>query len=176
MLANRLSFNDYVVSDWKLENETMINALRVEQTVMFLILSLFVSVAMLSIFSNLLLMVNEKQKSIAILRSMGVSSNDIGKIFFLTGFLVALVGTLCGVCLGVSFSMNIQKIKTFLEAFTGVSLFNPAVYFLDNLPAIVRSEDVLRIFGNSMILAVIASVIPARKVSKQKPAEVLKQF
>ena len=143
---------------------------------MFFILSLFICVAMFTIFSNLTMIVKEKNKSIAILRSHGLSSRQVGEIFFLVGFIVSGLGITFGIVIGSAFAYNIQYIKYFLEKTLDLDLFNPAVYFLTNLPAEIKISDIIMITVFSIILAIFASVIPAMNAAKKKPADLLKYF
>jgi len=165
---------DLMIRNWQEENDGLMHALKIERNVMFFILSLFVAVAMFAILANLIMLVYDKSRSIAILRSMGVSSHNIALIFFITGTIIAISGILLGVTFGVSFASNIDKIKSILENFFHTKLFDGAVYFLSNLPSILRTQDILLVAGLAFFFATIASIVPAIKASKKHPADALK--
>jgi lipoprotein-releasing system permease protein len=176
LLQKKQLTKGYEMVDWQQENSHLVHALKVESNVMFFILSLFVIVATFSIFANLSMMVNEKYKNIAILRSMGFSSMNIGQVFLLTGLIIAIFGCIFGVLLGYIFANNIQAIKLFLENTFHTELFNSAVYFLSNLPSKVEISNIITIAVMTVTFAVIASILPAIKASKCKPAEALKYY
>ena len=164
----------YTVRDWQLLNASLFNALKVERTVMFLILTLIVFIAAFNIISSLIMLVNDKGRDIAILRTMGASRASIMKIFFLCGSSIGVAGTLGGFVLGVSFALNIDAIKQFMESMVGMRLFDPVVYFLSELPADVRSGDVMKSVFIGLFFSFVATIYPAWKASKQDPAEALR--
>lgn len=164
----------YSVRDWQMINASLFNALKVERTVMFLILTLIVFIAAFNIISSLIMLVNDKGRDIAILRTMGASRKSIMKIFFLCGSAIGITGTLAGFILGISFALNIDTIKRGLEKMIGTQLFDPVIYFLSELPADVRADDVLKAVLVGLVFSFIATIYPAWKASRQDPAEALR--
>ena len=166
----------FALIDWQHENQGLMEAIKVESVVMFFILSLFVVVATFAVFSSLTMLVTEKSKNIAILRSMGVSKFQIAQIFFITGFVISVIGTLLGSALGLLFASNVENIRQAIEFAFGVNLFNSAIYFLSHLPTQIMPLDVIVICIMSLCFGVVASIVPAIKASKYKPADALKYF
>lgn len=162
------------VIDWQLSNASFFNALKVERTVMFLILTLIIIVAAFNIISSLIMLVKDKGKDIAILRTMGATRGMVMRIFFLTGSSIGVTGTLLGLLLGVSFSLNIETIRRWLESLTGTQLFDPVIYYLSQLPADVQSFDVVKIVLMALLLSFLATIYPAWKAAKLDPAESLR--
>ena len=130
-------FSDYFVYSWADLNKSFFGALKVERNVMFIILSLIIIVAAFNIISGLTILVKNKTKEIAILRTLGVSSKSIAKIFFLVGFSIGFFATLTGVLLGVMFSYNIEKIRSLLSNLFNISLFPEEIYFLRDRKSVV---------------------------------------
>lgn len=164
----------YAVRDWQLINASLFNALKVERTVMFLILTLIVFIAAFNIISSLIMLVTDKGRDIAILRTMGASRFSVMKIFFLCGSAIGITGTLTGFVLGISFALNIEDIKQILERMLGTRLFDPVIYFLSELPADVRADDVMKAVFVGLFFSFIATIYPAWKASRQDPAEGLR--
>lgn len=164
----------YLVQDWQSRNASLFNALKVERTVMFLILSLIVFIAAFNIISSLIMLVNDKGQDIAILRTMGASRGSIMRVFFLCGSSIGVVGTLLGFILGVSFAANIETIRSWLESIVGARLFDPVVYFLSELPAEIRAEDVIWSVAMGLGFSFAATIYPAWKAANQNPAEALR--
>ncbi len=160
--------------DWKQSNASFIEALDIERMVMFLILTLIILVAAFNIISSMIMLVNDKNKNIALLRVMGMTRSSILRIFLICGSSIGIVGTLLGVAIGIAFSANIQEIKLFIEAVTGANLFNPAVYFLSKLPSKILLSDILMITAMSLGISFLATIYPAYKASKSDPAEILR--
>jgi lipoprotein-releasing system permease protein len=160
--------------DWQQSNSSFIDALKVERTVMFLILTLIILVAAFNIISSMIMLVKDKNKNIALLRTMGMEKASILRIFLICGSSIGFVGTFFGFVIGVLFSTNINAIKHFLEGLTGANLFNPAIYFLSTLPAKVFVSDVVLIVSMSLIISFLATLYPAYKASKADPAEILR--
>ncbi|MFC1659028.1 lipoprotein-releasing ABC transporter permease subunit [Pseudomonadota bacterium] len=165
---------DFKIIDWKQANASFIGALKVERNVMFIILTLIILVAAFNIISSLIMLVNDKSKNIALLRTMGATKSSVMRIFFICGSMIGILGTLFGVLLGVSFATNIQAIKKFLENITGVNLFDPTIYFLSNLPSEIFLTDVILVVSMSIGLSFLATIYPSYKATKQNPAEVLR--
>jgi lipoprotein-releasing system permease protein len=164
----------YVVRDWQLINASLFNALKVERTVMFLILTLIVFIAAFNIISSLIMLVTDKGRDIAIMRTMGASRASIMRIFFLCGSAIGITGTLAGFVLGISFALNIDAIKKILEKLLGTRLFDPVIYFLSELPSDVRADDVIKAVFVGLFFSFIATIYPAWKASRQDPAEALR--
>lgn len=162
------------IDDWQTMNASLFNALKVERSVMFLILTLIVFIAAFNIISSLIMLVNDKGKDIAIMRTMGATRGMILRIFFLCGSSIGVIGTLLGLLLGVGFAENIEPIRAFLESLVGVRLFDPVVYFLSELPADLQTADVIKAVSVGIIFSFLATIYPAWKASKQNPAEALR--
>ncbi|MBU6235651.1 MAG: lipoprotein-releasing ABC transporter permease subunit, partial [Alphaproteobacteria bacterium] len=125
----------YKVVDWKSSNQSFFNALQVERNVMFLILTMIILVAAFNIISSMIMLVKDKGRDIAIMRTMGATRRSMLKIFILTGATIGVAGTLAGAVLGISFALNIESIRQALQALTGTELFSAEIYFLSKLPA-----------------------------------------
>ena len=162
------------VYDWRDTNRTFFRAVEVERNVMFLILTLIIIVAAFNMISGLIMLVQDKTKDIAILRTMGLSSGGIQRVFLMSGLTVGFVGTIAGVILGLVFSYNIDAIKEWLEGLSGTELFADEIYFLAHLPAKVDLTEVMIVGGMSLLLALLATLYPARKAGKTDPVEALR--
>ena len=160
--------------DWKRSNQHIFNAVIVQRNVMFLILMLIIVVASFNIVSSLIMLVRQKRKDIAILRTIGASRQQIRRIFMLLGCLVAGMGTLLGVCLGLIISYNTEEIQAGLESLMGHKLLANELYFLSSLPAEVSLAEVGMVAGITMLLAFIASLLPAKSAAKLEPSIVLR--
>lgn len=163
-----------VVQSWEDTNAQFFNALKVERSVMFLILTLIILVAAFNIISSLIMLVRDKTRDIAIMRTMGAGRGSILRIFFICGSSIGIIGTLAGVALGLTFALNIDSIKVFLQGMTGVELFDPTIYFLSQLPAEVNLHEVLRISLMALGLSFAATWYPAWRAAKLDPAEALR--
>lgn len=162
------------VNDWQQANASFIEALKVERTTMFIILTLIILVAAFNIISSMIMLVGDKRKNIALLRTIGMSKYSITRIFFICGSAIGMAGTIIGTIIGVLFSANINSIKGFLESVTSTDLFNPAVYFLSTLPAKIFPLDVAIITIMALVISFLATIYPAYKASKACPAEILR--
>lgn len=169
-----LAQKNLYATDWQQANASFIEALKVESTVMFLILTLIILVAAFNIISSMIMLVNDKNKNIALLRTLGASRARIMRIFLICGSAIGVFGTLCGFAIGVAFSANINSIKLWLESISGAQLFNPTIYFLSTLPSKVLVSDVALIVGMSLVISFLATIYPAYKASKANPAEILR--
>lgn len=170
-LGDKYNFN---IVDWKGANSSLISALNVERNVMFLILTLIIIIAVFNIISSLIMLVMDKNKQIAILKTIGVSNFSIMKIFFICGTTIGVTGTVLGTVCGTLFAYNIENIRHFLENIFGLNLFNPTVYFLSQLPSKVFVGDVVIVSLMSILLSFLATIYPAYKASKTNPAEILR--
>ena len=168
------NYPDLYAVDWQQSNAGFIDALKVESTVMFLILTLIILVAAFNIISSMIMLVNDKNKNIALLRTLGMTKGAVMRIFLICGSSIGFVGTFLGFVIGVLFSSNINSIKLWLESFTDTALFNPAIYFLSTLPSKVFVSDVVLIVGMALVISFLATLYPAYKASKANPAEILR--
>ena len=166
---------DYLrIVDWRELNPSLFNAIEVERNVMFLILLLIIIVAAFNLISSLMILVSNKKKDIGVLRVLGISKFQLLRIFILNGFLIGFLGTILGVILGLSFCININEIKSFIEFFTGSSLFSEEIYFFSNLPIIINSTQIIKICSISLFLSFAATVYPSIKATKVEPINLIK--
>ena len=167
-------FPDNLIYSWADINKPLFSALKVERNVMFIILSLIIIVAAFNIISGLTILVKNKTKEIAILKSIGVLNKSITKIFFLVGFYIGLTATIFGVIVGVLFSMYIENIRIFLSKIFDITLFPEEIYFLSKMPAEIDLFSVGVISISSIVSTIIVSIFPAIKASKLDPIQSLK--
>ncbi len=159
---------------WKKANEGFFNAIQVERTVMFLILTLIIIVAAFNIISSMIMLVKDKGRDIAILRTMGATRGMAMRIFFLTGASIGIVGTFAGFGLGVAFSQNIETIRQWVQNLSGVELFDKTIYFLSKLPAKMDWGEVGLIVAMSLTLSVLATLYPSWRAARLDPVEALR--
>jgi lipoprotein-releasing system permease protein len=164
----------YYVSDWTRQHSNFFSAVRTEKMVMFIILSLIVGVAAFNIVSTLVMVVQDKQADIAILRTLGASPRTVLGVFMVQGTLIGLIGTLFGVVLGVLLAINVPTLVPFLERLTNHQFLDPSVYYISKLPSQLESTDVVRIALMSFVLAVLSGLYPAWRASRVMPAEALR--
>ena len=160
--------------DWQQANASFFNAIQVERNVMFLILKLIILVAAFNIISSLIMLVKDKGRDIAILRTMGATRGMILRIFFLAGASVGVVGTVCGTVLGVLFATNIEGIRQFIQSIIGRELFAAEIYFLTQLPARVDPSEVVTVVLMALGLSFAATIYPAWRAAKLDPVEALR--
>jgi lipoprotein-releasing system permease protein len=160
--------------DWQALNSDLFGAVEVERTVMFVIVTLIVIVAALNIISGQLMVVKEKGRNIAIMRTMGATRGAILRVFLLSGTSIGVVGTIVGCALGISFALNIETVRHWLEQLTGRALFNPVIYFLSKLPAVVDWTEVGFIAAIALILTILAALYPAWRAARLDPVEALR--
>ena len=141
---------------------------------MFIILSLIIIIAAFNIISGLTVLIKNKTKEIAILKTLGFTNRSIKKTFFLTGLTIGFFATLSGILLGILFSVNIEKIRTFLSRVFNLEIFPSDIYFLDKLPYEINFYSILIIFIISLIISAIASYLPATKISKMNTFRALR--
>jgi lipoprotein-releasing system permease protein len=162
------------VYDWQQANSSFFNAVQVERNVMFLILTLIILVAAFNIISSLIMLVKDKGRDIAILRTMGATRGMIQRIFFLSGASIGVTGTLFGVALGLAFALNIESIRQFLQGLTGTELFSAEIYFLSKLPAKVDFDEVIQVVLMALGLSFAATIYPAWRAARLDPVEALR--
>jgi lipoprotein-releasing system permease protein len=165
---------NYFIYTWSDLNKSFFSALKVERNVMFIILTLIVIVAAFNIISGLTILIKNKTKEIAILKTLGLSNNSIKKSFFLTGFSIGFLATISGIILGIIFSYNIEKLRIILSSVFNLEIFPPDIYFLEKLPSEISFFSIFIIFILSLIVSAIASYIPAMTISKMKTFRALK--
>ena len=167
-------FTKNFIYTWADLNRSLFSALKVERNVMFIILSLIIIVAAFNIISGLTILVKNKTKDIAILKSIGVLNKSIYKIFFLIGFYIGLTATIFGVIIGVLFSIYIENIRTFLSQIFDITLFPEEIYFLSKMPSEINIQSIILISFCSILATTIVSIFPAKKASKLDPIKALK--
>jgi lipoprotein-releasing system permease protein len=160
--------------DWQMINSSFFNALQVERNVMFLILSLIIMVAAFNIVSSLIMLVKDKGRDIAVLRTIGATRGMVMRIFFLSGASIGVIGTLLGLVLGVSFALNIESIRQALQGLTGTELFSAEIYFLSRLPARIEWMEVVQVVAMALGLSFAATVYPSWRAARLDPVEALR--
>ena len=165
---------NYFVYSWSDLNKSFFSALKVERNVMFIILTLILIVAAFNIISGLTILIKNKTKEIAILKTLGLSNNSIKKSFFLTGFTIGFFATITGILLGITFALNIEKIRIILSNVFNFEIFPSDVYFLEQLPSEINTYSIIVIFIFSLIISALASYLPAMAISKMKTFRALK--
>jgi lipoprotein-releasing system permease protein len=162
------------VRDWTQDNEAYFRAIRIEKTMMGLILMLIVAVAVFNIVATLVMVVNDKRTDIAILRTLGLSPRGVIAVFMTQGVLIGWIGAAAGVALGLALALNVDVIVPFLEQTFGFHFMDPDVYYISGLPSEVHPGDVVRIASAALLLTFIATVYPALQASRTQPAEALR--
>jgi lipoprotein-releasing system permease protein len=173
-ITRTLSPMPFRVLDWQASNSSFFAAVQVERNVMFLILTLIIVVAAFNIISSLIMLVKDKGRDIAVLRTMGASSGAIMRIFLLCGASIGVLGTLIGFVIGLVFCLNIESIRQALQSLTGTQLFSPEVYFLTRLPAIVDTNEVTQVVLMGLGLSLLATLYPSWRAAKTDPVEALR--
>ena len=170
---NEINQNIFV-STWSDTNKSFFNALKVERNVMFIILSLIIIVAAFNIISGLTILIKNKTKEIAIIKTLGLSENSIIKSFFLTGFSIGFLATVTGVFLGIIFSLFVDEIRNFFSMVFGINIFPSDVYYLEKMPSEINAVSVTIVFFLSLLITSLASYFPAKTISKMKTTDALK--
>jgi len=167
-------FIDYYVYSWADLNKSFFGALKVERNVMFIILTLIVIVAAFNIISGLTILVKNKTKEIAILRTLGISKNSIAKVFFLTGFIIGFFATFTGVTIGVLFSYYIEEIRILITSIFNIRLFPEEIYFLSQMPSEINLGYIFIISLFSLLITFLATIVPSLTAANLDPIKALK--
>ncbi len=167
-------YDQEFVYSWADMNSSLFSALKVERNVMFIILSLIIIVAAFNIISGLTILVKNKTKDIAILKSIGVLNKSIVKIFFLIGIIIGTSATIFGIFLGVTFSLYVENLRQFLSSTFNISLFPEEIYFLSKMPSEINLNSILIISICSIFITIVVSIFPALKAAKLDPIKALK--
>jgi len=162
------------ISDWRQRNQTFFTALEVERNVMFLILALIVLVAALNIIAGMIMLVKDKGRDIAILRTMGATRGAVMRIFFITGASIGVVGTLAGLALGVLICAYIEQIRAVVAWITDTEIFSPELYYLSQLPADMDTGETASVVIMALILSILATLYPSWRASRLDPVEALR--
>tara|TARA_A100001037_G_scaffold13869_1_gene12754 strand:- start:147 stop:1412 length:1266 start_codon:yes stop_codon:yes gene_type:complete len=173
-VLNATQTQDFILIPWMERHKQLSNALEVEKNVMFIILSLIILVAAFNIISSMIMLVRDKQASISILKTIGMSDYSVLKVFMMVGSSIGLLGTITGLFIGVIFSKNINYIKGLLEKISGTNIFEAEIYFLSSLPAKINYSEVLAVSFFSFFITIIATIYPAWRASKLDPVKVLR--
>ena len=169
------NFNsDYIVIDWTMMNKNFFNALKMEKTMLMLLMFLIVLVATFNIISSLFMVVSEKKSDIAILKTIGMNSKNVMYIFILQGTFLGIAGIVLGLGIGLLISLNLDYVVSFIEYILGHSLLNSDIYMISTVPVKIEVKDLLYVSIISFVFALLSAIYPAINASKTKPAEVLK--
>ncbi|MFL5063814.1 MAG: lipoprotein-releasing ABC transporter permease subunit, partial [Xanthobacteraceae bacterium] len=160
--------------DWRQRNATFFNALQVERNVMFLILTLIVLVAALNIISGLIMLVKDKGRDIAILRTIGATQGAVMRIFLITGASIGVIGTLMGFLVGTLICLNVESIRQFVSWLTNTELFSPELYFLSRLPAEMDPGETAAVVVMALTLSLLATLYPSWRAARLDPVEALR--
>ena len=167
-------FDNKMINSWADLNKSLFSALKVERNVMFIILSLIILIAAFNIISGLTILVKNKTRDIAILKSIGVQNSSITKIFFLVGFLIGSLSTIFGIFIGIIFSINIEFLRSLISNLFNITLFPEEIYFLSKMPSEIDPFSIIVISIFSIVITIIVSIYPALKASKLDPIKSLK--
>jgi len=172
-LANRME-GIYSVRDWSSDHANFFRALKMEKTVMFILLSLVVAIAAFNLVSSQVMLVQDKQADIAILRTLGMSPKQVMQVFMVQGLVIGLVGVALGTVAGVLLSKNLGFLVRFIESLTGNELMPSDVYYISGVPSVVNSADVLVVIGIAILMCLLATIYPAWRAARTNPVEALR--
>lgn len=172
-LADRMG-GLYRVRDWTRDHENFFRSLKMEKTVMFILLSLVIAIAAFNLVSSLVMLVQDKQTDIAILRTLGLPPGSVLRIFVVQGMVIGVVGIVLGVVAGVSLSLNLNHIVHWIEGLTGSELMPADVYYISGVPTVVEAGDVAMVAGVAFLMCLLATLYPAWRASRVDPAEALR--
>jgi lipoprotein-releasing system permease protein len=164
----------YYSYDWTYRHKNFFEAIKMEKTVMFVILTLIVAVAAFNIVSTLVMVVTDKQADIAILRTLGATPRSVMAIFMVQGVFIGIFGTLLGLGGGIGLALNVETLVPAIERFLNIQVLPPEVYYISNLPSEIKWTDVYTITGVSLIISLLATIYPAWRASRTQPAEALR--
>ncbi len=173
-ILQALSGQPVRILDWQQTENSFFAAVQVEQNVMFLILTLIILVAAFNVVSSLIMMVKDKTRDIAVLRTIGAGRGSVLRIFLMVGASVGVTGTVVGTILGVVFCLNIERIQGWVEAATGRTVFDPTVYYLAHLPARLDWHEVAQIIAMALVLSLLATLYPSWRAARTDPVEALR--
>jgi len=164
----------YRVRDWTQQHANFFRAVKTEKTVMFIILSLIIAVAAFNIISTLVMVVTDKQADIAILKTMGLGPRRIMGVFMVQGSLIGVIGTLLGVVFGVILALNVETVVAGIEQLLSIEFLSAEVYYISDLPSELRSDDVIKFAGVSLVLSLLSTLYPSWRASRTEPVEALR--
>jgi lipoprotein-releasing system permease protein len=164
----------FIGTDWTQENASYFRAVRIEKTMMTIVLLLVVAVAAFNIVATLVMVVTDKRSEIAILRTLGLSAGGVTRVFLVQGIVIGLSGTLLGAAMGVPMAFHVEDIVPQIEALLGVQFLPADVYYIAQLPSEVRMPDVFRVTGLAFLLCAISTIYPAWRAAQTEPAEALR--
>jgi len=164
----------FYIEDWTRSHANFFRSIQLTKTVMFVILSLVVAVAIFNVVSTLVMVVKDKEGAIAILRTIGATPQSIMRVFIVQGSVIGMLGTLGGLALGAGIALNLESILEVLEAISHTHFLDPSVYYLSELPAQLQTADLVRICGTAFFLSLVSTLYPAWRAARTQPAEVLR--
>ena len=173
-LIKNYPVGEYLINDWKEVNSTYFEALKVERTVMFIILSLIILIAAFNVVTSLFILVKNKTKEIAIMRTIGISRSGIMRIFLLIGSVVGISGTIIGTVIGYLITVNLENIRSILNSQFGLNLFPPQLYYIDQIPTNIQLAQVVSIFIFSILVSILATIYPSYAASRLEIKGILK--
>jgi lipoprotein-releasing system permease protein len=162
------------ITDWRQRNRSFFAALEIDRNVQFIVLSLIILVAALNIISGLIMLVKDKGRDIAIMRTMGATSGAILRIFVMTGSVIGVLGTLCGLALGIIFVRNIKAVQTFIETISGGQVWDPTIRYLSEIPARMDVGETTSVVAMGLVLSFLATLYPAWRAARLDPVEALR--
>ena len=172
-LANRLQ-GQYRVRDWTRDHENFFRSLKMEKTIMFILLSLLIAIAAFNLVSSLVMLVQDKQADIAILRTLGLSPGAVMRVFVVQGTIIGIVGVGLGVCGGLLLSSNLSHLVHFIERLTGSELMPADVYYISGVPTAIEAGDVILVAVIAFVLCLLATIYPALRAARTDPASALR--